>query len=173
MYTGEVNLTEQSGANILELLVASDELLLEELFKHVQDHLVEKRSTWVEQNFILVLNAVFKIPSCKKLQDHCLESICEDPEPFITSKEFPSLNKDILYGLLKRDDFQIEEIEAWDYLIKWGTEQTPGLGSKNQDRTKWNDKNYDALKKTLSNFIPLIRFSIISSTDFFDKVRPY
>ena len=35
MYTGEVNLTEQSGANILELLVASDELLLEELFKHV------------------------------------------------------------------------------------------------------------------------------------------
>ncbi|RIA86309.1 hypothetical protein C1645_829457, partial [Glomus cerebriforme] len=41
---------------------------------------------------------------------------------------FPSLDKDILYGLLKRDDLQIEEAVAWDYLIKWGIEQTPGLG---------------------------------------------
>src|SRR2546421_3135613 len=173
MYTGEVDLTKQSGANILGLLVASDELLLEELFNHVQDHLIEKQTTWVEQNFVHVLHTVFKISSCKKLQDHCLESICADPQPFITSKTFPSLDKDILYGLLKRDDLQIEEIVAWDNLIKWGIEQTPGLGSRNQDRVKWNNSNYGALKKTLSQFIPLIRFSEISSKDFFDKVRPY
>jgi hypothetical protein len=173
MYTGEVNLTEQSGKNILELLVSSDELLLEELFNHVQDYLFEKRLTWVEQNFVLVLHTVFKIPSCKKLQDYCLESICADPQPLLTSETFPSLDKDILYGLLKREDLHIEEIDAWNYLIKWGIEQTPGLGSKNQDRTKWNNTNYDALKKTLSEFIPLIRFSDINSKDFFDKVRPY
>ncbi|EXX50601.1 uncharacterized protein OCT59_006005 [Rhizophagus irregularis] len=173
IYAGEVDLTKQPGENILGLLVASDELLLEELLNHVQGYLIEKQSTWIEKNFVLVLHTVFKLSNCKKLQDHCLESICADPQPFITSKDFPSLDKDILYGLLKRDDLNIEESVAWDSLIKWGIEQTPGLGNRNNDRTKWNNENYEALKKTLNKFTPLIRFTAISSADFFDKVRPY
>ena len=44
IYTGELDLTEQSGKDIIELLLASDELLIEELFNHVQDYLIEKRS---------------------------------------------------------------------------------------------------------------------------------
>ncbi|RGB24217.1 hypothetical protein C1646_821716 [Rhizophagus diaphanus] len=116
---------------------------------------------------------MFQLTGCKKLQDYCLESICENPEPFISSKMFPSLDTNILFGLLKRDDLQIKEIAAWDCLIKWGIEQSPGLGSKNSDRTKWNKENYEALKKILNKFIPLIRFVEISSEDFFDKVRPY
>ncbi|GBC38270.2 hypothetical protein GLOIN_2v1636747 [Rhizophagus irregularis DAOM 181602=DAOM 197198] len=173
IYTGEADLSKQSGENILGVLVASDELLIDKLFKYVQDYLIEKQTNWVKQNFVLVLHTVFKLTSCKKLQDHCVESICADPHPFVTSKDFPSLDKDIFYELLKRDDLQIEEAVAWDSLIKWGIEQTPGLGSKNNDRTKWNNNNYDALKKTLSRFIPLIRFVDISSANFFDKVRPY
>ncbi|RGB24219.1 hypothetical protein C1646_726623 [Rhizophagus diaphanus] len=170
IYTGELDLTEQSGEDILGLLVSSDELLIDELFNHVQDYLIEKQTIWVQKNFVLVLHTVFQLTSCKKLQDYCLESICEDPESFISSKMFPSLDKDILFCLLKRDDFQIKEIDIWDCLIKWGIEQTPGLGS---DRTKWKYENYEALKKTLNQFIPLIRFVEISSDDFFDKVRPY
>ncbi|RGB25046.1 hypothetical protein C1646_747525 [Rhizophagus diaphanus] len=173
IYTGELDLTKQSGENILGLLVASDELLLEELFKHVRDYLIEKQTKWVDKNFVLVLNAVFSLDNCKKLQDYCLKSICENPLPFFSSKIFPSLNKEILFDLLERDDLQIKEIIVWDYLIKWGIEQTTGLGNKNSDRAKWNNKDYDELKKTLNQFIPLIRFTEISRADFFDKVRPY
>ncbi|CAB4385496.1 unnamed protein product [Rhizophagus irregularis] len=39
--------------------------------------------------------------------------------------------------------------------------------------TKWNNENYEELRKTLNQFIPLIRFVEISSDDFFDKVRPH
>jgi hypothetical protein len=166
-------LTNQSSENILGLLVASDELLLEELFKHVQEYLIEKRSTWVQQNFVLVLHATFRLASCRKLRDYCFKSICKDPQPFITSKNFSSLDKEILFDLFKRKDLHIKEIVAWDCLIKWGIEQTPGLGSENSDRTKWRDKDYEALKKTLSQFILLIRFVELSPTEFFDKVRPY
>ena len=42
MYTGELDLTKQSGDDILGFLIASDELLLEELFKHVQVYLIKK-----------------------------------------------------------------------------------------------------------------------------------
>ncbi|CAB4433088.1 unnamed protein product [Rhizophagus irregularis] len=173
IYTGELDLTKQSGENILGLLVASDELLLEELFKHVRDYLIEKQTKWVDKNFVLVLNAVFRLDNCKKLQDYCLKSICENPFPFFSSKIFPSLNKEILFDLLERDDLQIKEVIVWDYLIKWGIEQTSGLGNENSDRTKWNNKDYEELKKTLNQFIPLIRFTEISRADFFDKVRPY
>jgi len=62
-------------------------------------------------------------------------SICEDPQPFITSKEFLSLDKDILYGLLKRDDLQIEEVVLWIYLI---IQQIRGLVNLN-NRDKWSD----------------------------------
>ncbi|CAB4378187.1 unnamed protein product [Rhizophagus irregularis] len=173
IYTGELDLTKQSGENILGLLVASDELLLEELFRHVRDYLIEKQTKWVHENFVLVLNAVFRLDNCKKLQDYCLESICENPLPFFSSKIFPLINKEILFDLLERDDLQIKEVIVWDYLIKWGIEQTSGLGNENSDRAKWNNKDYEKLKKTLNQFIPLIRFTEISRADFFDKVRPY
>ncbi len=65
--------------------------------------------------------------------------------------------------------FQIEEIVIWDNLIKWDIQQIPGL--RNIDRR--SNKNYEDLKNTLTNFIPLIRFLNISSDDFYDKVRPY
>ncbi|GBC46632.2 hypothetical protein GLOIN_2v1870949 [Rhizophagus irregularis DAOM 181602=DAOM 197198] len=170
IYTGELDLTKQSGENILGLIVASDELLLEELFKHVQDYLIEKQTKWVHENFVLVLDAVFRLDNCKKLQDYCFESICENPLPFFSSKIFPSINKEILFNLLERDDLQIKEVIVWDYLIKWGIEQTSGLDN---NRTKWNNKDYKELKKTLNQFISLIRFTEISRADFFDKVRPY
>ena len=154
------------------MLVASDELLIEELFKHVQDYLIEKQSTWIQQNFVPVLQSAFKLASCKKLQDYCLESICKNPRQFVTSETFPLLDKDILFDLFKRDDFQVEEIVAWDSLIKWGIKQTPELENKN-NQNEWTDKNYEDLKNTLSIFIPLIKFINITSDDFYDKVQPY
>ncbi|RIA94562.1 BTB/POZ protein [Glomus cerebriforme] len=41
IYTSKVDLTKQTGENILGLLVASDELLLRKLFEYVQDHLIK------------------------------------------------------------------------------------------------------------------------------------
>src|SRR6266498_1761672 len=114
-----MDLTKQSGSSILDLLVAFDELLLKELSKHAQNHLIENQSTWVQINLVIVLNKVFKIASCKQLRDHCLEIFCQDPLPFLTTKDFLSLNKEILYELLKREDLQIKEVVVWDHLIKW------------------------------------------------------
>ncbi len=162
----------QSGKNTLALLLASDELLLEELFKRVQNYLISQID-WAQQNFVLVLHTIFKFASCKKLLDHCLELICVDPRPLLDSENFSSLDKDILFDLLKRDDLLVEEVDIWDCLIKWGIEQTPGLGSMNSDRAGWNQENFEELKKTLSQFIPLVRFVGISRADFFNRVRPY
>ncbi|RGB41887.1 hypothetical protein C1646_751663 [Rhizophagus diaphanus] len=62
-------------------------------------------------------------------------------------KDFPSLDKDILNRFLERDDLQIEEIVAWDYLIKWGINQTHDLGINNNNKINWNNNNYESLRK--------------------------
>ncbi|RIA86155.1 hypothetical protein C1645_829684 [Glomus cerebriforme] len=171
IYTGELDLTNQLCEDILELLIASDELFLEELVENLQEYLIEKQQNWVQQNFYLILN---QLTNFKKLQDYCLESICDNPQTYITLRKFLTLDKDILYNILKRDDLQIKEVVTWDYLIKWGIEQTSGLESENDDNGyKWKNENYKALKETLNQFIPLIRFVNISPTDFFDKIQPY
>ncbi|GES81745.1 hypothetical protein GLOIN_2v1778254 [Rhizophagus clarus] len=170
IYAAELDLNNYQGEDILKLLVASDELLLEELFDHVQDYLIEKQTTWVKENFFLVLQTAFKITRSKKLQGCCIKFICMNPQPFITSENFLRLDKDILYVLLNREDLQIDEIIIWESLIKWGINY---LGYMNNDRTKWNNRNYEALKKTLEQFIPLIRFGEISLVEYFDKVQPY
>ncbi|RIA91643.1 hypothetical protein C1645_821730 [Glomus cerebriforme] len=172
IYTGELDLAKQSGEDILGLLIASHELLIEELFEHVQDHLIEKQTKWVEKNIVFVLNSVFKLEGCEKLRDYCLESICNDLKSFITSNAFTLLDKDVLFNLFKREDFQIEEIIAWDSLIKWGIKQIPELENKD-DQKEWTDENYEELKNTLNEFIPLINFLDITSEDFYHKIQPY
>ncbi|RIA83941.1 hypothetical protein C1645_742706 [Glomus cerebriforme] len=168
IYSGEVDLTKKTGENIFGLLIASDELLIKELFNHAQDYLIEEKTTWIQENYNLIFDTVYKFMNCKKLQDYCLESICSNPQSFNVNL----LDEKIIHNLLEQDDLQVEEIDVWNLLIKWGIKQTPGL-NKNSDITKWNNENYEALKKTLDGFIPLIRFVGISHNDYFDKVRPY
>ncbi|RGB21655.1 hypothetical protein C1646_777580 [Rhizophagus diaphanus] len=162
---------DQSGELIFELLIATDELLLEELFYKLQDYLIKKQSNWIQDNLISVLNTVFTLPNCNVVQDYCME-ILKDSKYFMKSEDFPLLKKNILCELIKRDDFLGDEVVVWDCLIKWSIEKIPSLRSKNKDKSNWND-DFEALKETFSQFIPFIRFSEISSADFFDKVRPF
>jgi len=78
-------LKEQTGSDILDLLLASDELLLDESIIFIQKYLIEKQPEWLQENFVKVLHMVFQLESCKQLQDYCLEFICFDPEPFFNS----------------------------------------------------------------------------------------
>ncbi|CAB4385839.1 unnamed protein product [Rhizophagus irregularis] len=107
------------------------------------------------------------------LQDYCFEIICLNSELLITSDNFLSLDKHIFYDLLERENLLIKEIVAWDHLIRWGIEQTPGLESENSDRNKWNKGDYEALYETLYQFIPLIRFVDITFDDYNNKIKPY
>ncbi|RHZ43251.1 hypothetical protein Glove_816420g5 [Diversispora epigaea] len=171
IYTGILDLTNVSSSDILGLLVASDELILEELFKYVQNYLIEKETAWLNQNLVKILLIVSKLASCKPLQNYCYKSICADPDSFFASEDFPILNKDIFLELVKRDDLGIEEIDLWDHLIKWGISQT--LTIKQNDVKKFTDADFENLKKTINPFISHIRFYVISSRDFYNKIRPY
>ncbi|RGB26125.1 hypothetical protein C1646_770816 [Rhizophagus diaphanus] len=173
MYTGILDLKEKDISDVLNLLVASDELLIDELVTFIQNYLIENQIEWLINNYVKVLHTIFKLESCKHLLDYCLESICNDQESFFNSPEFPTLEKNILLELIKRDDLQIDEIELWNNIIKWGIAQTSELNNKNiTDLDKWNKEDFLSLKNTLDPFISHIRFFDISSKDFHNKIRP-
>ncbi|PKK59932.1 BTB-domain-containing protein [Rhizophagus irregularis] len=60
IYLGELDLTEQPGEDILKLLIASDELLLEELVEYSRDYLIKHQRNWIQKKFVLIHNTACK-----------------------------------------------------------------------------------------------------------------
>ncbi|CAI2179371.1 16277_t:CDS:2 [Funneliformis geosporum] len=56
IYAGKLDLNEKDGSDILDLIVASDELLLDELVTFLQEYLIKNESEWLQQNFLKSTN---------------------------------------------------------------------------------------------------------------------
>lgn len=175
MYYGNVSLEHLDGPDSIALLIASDELELQRLCIHVQNHIKITLNDWLCENLLFVLDITSKHEDFDLLREHVLGIVCRDPHLiFSINNNYLLLSESTLINLLKRDDLGMEEIDIWEYLIKWGIEHTTSLNQNNHDLNCWSKDDFVALEETLHNCIPLIRFFQISSTDLYDKVRvPY
>ncbi|KAG9288943.1 hypothetical protein G9A89_019565 [Geosiphon pyriformis] len=170
LYSATVDLKGQEGPEILKLLVAVDELELDDLSAHIQQYLIKEKHEWLHQDPVQVLDIVFRHEACHSLRDYCLEAICENPKLNFESKGFHSIDRSILLMLVKRDDLDIEEIKIWEYLIDWGTAQHTSL---KKEVSKWSREDFMAVAATLEPLLPLIRWEEIKSSDFQHKVFSY
>ncbi|CAG8579757.1 6121_t:CDS:2, partial [Ambispora gerdemannii] len=171
LYTSVIDLNKENGHDVLSLLVAADELEIKELNNHAQEFLITKMSTWVQQNLVKIIHTIPFRKSFKRLDEYCVKTFREEPHMFFESGDFLSLKEHELVSLLKYDNLAMDEIEVWNSIIKWGTKNT--LNLSDQPISKWTPKNFAALEETLHQCIPLIRYSDISSNDYFEKVIPY
>ncbi|RGB33194.1 hypothetical protein C1646_761972 [Rhizophagus diaphanus] len=169
IYCGKIDLTKLLGPEILELLMALDELNFHSLIPHVQEYLIDHQDKFLQQNPIEILETVYQHESFTDLWNYCLEKICAEPEMLFNSDNFINLKAPLLKLILKRDDLVLEEIEIWNNLLKWGIAKNPSIS---QDITKWSKEDITIIERTLYGFIPLIRFYYISSDDFLDKIYP-
>src|SRR3954451_18484387 len=151
-------------------MIASDELSLKKLTKLTEDFIIENHYQFLQNDPIGILQIVYYCKPLVNLQEFCLENICSEPENLFNSDKFTQLSAPLLEIILKRDDLNLNEIEIWENLIKWGLAQEKAL---NQDVSKWNQDDINIFKRILYKFIPLIRFYEISAKDYFNKVKPY
>ncbi|RIB28332.1 hypothetical protein C2G38_1524431 [Gigaspora rosea] len=86
------------------------------------------------------------------------------------SENFTSIQESTLISLIKRDDLQIEEVKIWKHVIEWGITRNPGLPS---DPKNWTSENFLAMKTTLQNCLPLIRYFQIPGDDVIDNLQLY
>ncbi|GBB91481.1 hypothetical protein RclHR1_01880012 [Rhizophagus clarus] len=170
IYGGIISLDDHNVSEILEILIAADELTLRELVEFLQEYLIENESEWIEQHFGLIHNASFQSNSLLLLQDFCTNFIAKFPEKVFKSLDFVSFPEKSLISLIERDDLQMKEIEIWEYVLKWGLERNPTILL---DPITWSDDDFKIMENTLQYCLPLIRFFSLSSEEFFQKVHPY
>ncbi|RGB35753.1 hypothetical protein C1646_667490 [Rhizophagus diaphanus] len=169
IYCGKIELKNLQGSDVLELLIAVDELNIQQLISHVQEYLVKHQAKFLYQNPTGIFETIHQHESFTDLWNFCLETICKEPKILFDSDKFVNLKEPLLELLLKRDDLNMNEIEIWESLLKWCFAQE----NMENDPTKWNKDDITKVERSLYRFIPLIRFYDIEPTDFFYKVYNY
>ncbi|CAG8658697.1 3051_t:CDS:2 [Paraglomus brasilianum] len=170
LYTGEVDIEKCDGFQILKLLVASDELNLDDLLRFAQNYLIESRKSFIVEQPVRVLQSIFRLESCKALRLFCLDEICGNRTNLFDSDEYLTLEEDIFAQILEQDKLRMKEVELWKCVLKWGATRHPKL---KYPPTRWPTYGRNRMKKTLAGLIKHIRFFTMSADEYYDEVRPY
>jgi hypothetical protein len=96
--------------------------------------------------------------------------MAKSPHKIFKSLDFTAISEKSLVQLIKRDDLQMEEVEVWEHVLKWGIAQNPALL---EDPNTWSDNDFETMENTLQHCLPFIRFFCLSPIEFSQKVRPY
>ncbi|GES94029.1 BTB/POZ protein [Rhizophagus clarus] len=170
IYGGRISLEKYNISDIINMLIAADKLCLPELVFHLQTFFIEDNTIWTEENFDLVYKTSFENVSFLELQNHCNDLISKEPDKIFKSPDFSSVPEKLLISLIKNDNLQMEEVQIWENVLKWGFAQHPELPP---DSTILSKDEFNVLKNTIQQCIPFIKFINLSSREFFDKVLPY
>ncbi|RGB28011.1 hypothetical protein C1646_768359 [Rhizophagus diaphanus] len=178
IYAGEESNVKESmliqiyyalGPDVLKLLIAVDELNIQQLVSHIHEYLIEHQTEFLYQDPTDILETVYQHETFTDLWNFCLEKICKEPKILFDSDKFINLKAPLLELLLKRDDLNMNEIKVWESLLKWCLFQQ----NMESDPTKWSADDIIKIERSLHKFIPLMRFYDIEPTDFFYKVYIY
>ncbi|CAB4421438.1 unnamed protein product [Rhizophagus irregularis] len=173
IYGGKFLFGEYDTSDIIKILVAANELNLQELVKYLQTSLIENNSDWIEKNFNFIYQTSFENNennSFLELQKYCTDLISKEPDKIFKSLNFSSISEKILISLIQSDNLQMNEIQVWENVLKWGHAQHPELSS---DPTRLSKDDISVLKNTLQHCIPFIRFYNLTSKEILDSVIPY
>ena len=94
----------------------------------------------------------------------------KEPEKIFKSLGFNSISENSLISLIRNDNLQMSKVQVWEYVLKWGLAQNPGLPS---DPKSFSKNDFNALKNTLRQCIPFIKFNDLTSNEFYNNVFPY
>ncbi|GES83728.1 carbohydrate-binding module family 13 protein [Rhizophagus clarus] len=171
IYSGKLSLNEYDILDIIKIMVAANELNLQELIPHLQSFLIKNKTKWIEQNFNLIYQTSFKNDSFLELQKLCTDLISKQPEKVFNTSDFTSIPEKALISLIQdNNNLQISEVQVWEHVLKWGIAQNPGLTS---DPSSYSNHDFNILKNTLKQLVPLIKFTEFTPKEYLDKVYLY
>ncbi|GBB84898.1 hypothetical protein RclHR1_01150002 [Rhizophagus clarus] len=170
IYCGKLSLKEYDISDIIKILVAGNELGLQELIAYLQSFLIETKANWMEQNFNLIYQISFENVSFLELQKYCNNLVTKKPDKILKSQNFSSIPGKLLVSVIQSENLQMNVTQIWEHVLKWGLAQNPELPS---DPTNFSKEDFKALKNNIRQFIPFIKFRDLTTQEFSDKVLPY
>ncbi|RIA94672.1 hypothetical protein C1645_864298 [Glomus cerebriforme] len=169
LYCGKISMSH-TGKQILDILIAADELNLNEIFKYLQDTLLKSHNEWLRNNFFYIYEITLKHQEFKILREYFQSMINSKPDILFYSQDFIKMDKALLTNLLKLDNLVMSEIEIWRKMIYWGIENSKISKTL---ISNWDEEDFKELKTILDQSITFIRFNDISANDFYFEVLPY
>ncbi|RHZ46860.1 hypothetical protein Glove_606g48 [Diversispora epigaea] len=170
MYGGIVDIEKTDTKTLYKLMINASELELKELSGKLEKYFIEYKASWLRTHFSLIYHSIFDSNDFESLKIFYNDIISKHPILIFESEDFTSLQETALVSILKRDDLNVEEIKIWDYVIKWGIAQNPTLPTNSE---QWSKENFEALKTTLQQCLPLIRYFHIPGEDIWKNIKLY
>ncbi|RGB29257.1 BTB/POZ protein [Rhizophagus diaphanus] len=146
----------------VELLIAADELCLNNLCIFIEEYLLENKIL-LKQNFILIHDTTTKRPHFEKLSKFCVFTLTHDPSIIFKTNDFIKIKREFLLNIITKNNHLFNPIEIWDKVMEWAIAQLsePSVVRKT------------SLKTLIHPFISFIDFKEINRKDFYQKVRPF
>ncbi|POG72823.1 BTB/POZ protein [Rhizophagus irregularis DAOM 181602=DAOM 197198] len=125
IYRGKISLEECDTSDIIKILSAACILSLQELVVYLQSFLIENKTKWMEENFGLIYQTSFENNSYLELQKYCTDLISKEPTKIFKSLNFSSIPEKLLISIIQNDYLQMNEVQIWERVIKWGLAKNP------------------------------------------------
>ncbi|GBC27266.2 BTB/POZ protein [Rhizophagus irregularis DAOM 181602=DAOM 197198] len=170
IYGGIIPLEEYNIFDILKILVAVNELSLQELIPFLESFLLENKENWVEQHFDLIYQISYENDSFLEIRKCCIDLISKEPNKIFNSPNFSSISEKLLIATIQNNNLRMSEIRTWEHVIKWGLAQNPELPP---EYTSFSKDDINTLKNTLQQCIPHIRFQNLTSKEFLHNIFPH
>jgi hypothetical protein len=174
LYGGKLPLEEYDILDVIKILVAANKLNIQELVSYLQSSLIENNANWMEQNFTLIHRTSFENDSLSELQKYCNDLMSKEPDKIFNSLSFTSISEKILISLIQNENLQMNEIQVWEHVLKWGHAQNQELSV---DPTSLSKNDFSVLKDTLNQYFyedliyHLACYQDINLNDF--SINPY
>ncbi|CAG8758490.1 8578_t:CDS:2, partial [Acaulospora morrowiae] len=120
IYTGAISVGNNS---LVDIAIASDELQLLEVYQYLERCLLEDESVWNSRDVITILQH----DNLVVLYNAAIKLAFKNPEAIFNSEYFIRMKETHLINLLKCNDLELDEIKLWEYLIRWGIENTNSI----------------------------------------------
>ncbi|RIA94773.1 hypothetical protein C1645_759258 [Glomus cerebriforme] len=167
IHSGTIVLENLNTNILMELMLISDILLLQDFFNFLRSKLDEKKDKtsqeWNDNDIISILKISYRIPSIQDLYLYCQDVLVEKPSILFESPIFLTIDEELLLRILRLDMICLPEITIFNKLIEWGIANTPSFNALT-DKTS----QIDALGVTLENALQLIRYVNINREEILE-----
>ncbi|GBB86641.1 hypothetical protein RclHR1_13000003 [Rhizophagus clarus] len=169
MYGGELKLANNDVKTNIEVMLAADELCLDELCTYTEEFLVNDRES-LKSNLAFILHITTEYDQFTKLTQFYKETYRQNPSLIFKTNDFTEMKREYLVELLSKNNHSLKPIELWDKLTAWAIFQSDELSS---DITSWTNNNVSTFGEIIKPFISYVNFDSISRGDFFQKIKPF
>ncbi|CAG8632162.1 2593_t:CDS:1, partial [Dentiscutata heterogama] len=156
---------------LLDIMVASDELVLQDLIDQIQNHFICLPTDLLIPYLIPLITTCYNYPSFEKLLHNIIKTLYHDPSLLLRQTNLSLLQQPVLIWILEEIHYLLDDEDIWGCIINWGIGQHSSL--MNTNVTDWSKLEFSILNETIYPLLKFIRFSHIPRNYFIENIIPY